>query len=200
MEPMLTARNLRIICDIDNILADTLPHWLSAIARKYGVYAEINDINQYDLTQCYPLDKLSRSSVFEFLQQPGFTTGIPPMPGAVAVINQLIEDGHEVYLVTARTGATHIIETFAWVKNHLPSFDLARLVFMKDKHLIQADILIDDNPETLLKFFQSNPAGQLYSIEYPYNSVLNNVDYIQMFQYGDDAWEAIYKEITRNFQ
>ena len=67
-------KKLRILIDVDGIVANTLPYWLSKIARATetktpegrlpGVIAQVEDIKEWDLSKCPPLDKVDPKLMF----------------------------------------------------------------------------------------------------------------------------------------
>lgn len=194
-------KKLRLLIDIDGIVADTMPYWLNYIAAKTGVKARIEDITQYDLTKCPPLSQLEPHVIFDVLQEPGFTSNVPLMEGAFNVLKNLMNDGHEVYLVTARSGAVHIAETYQWVKTQLPFIDTRKqLVFIYDKHLLKADVIIDDQAATLTNYKAIHQNALTLSIEYPYNAHLQVMSDpisrdVMLVEYGDTAWATLYQQI-----
>lgn len=196
-------RPLRILIDIDGIVADTLPHWLQYIGFNTGVTAKLSDINEYDLTKCAPLNQLQPHQIFGVLQEPGFTTSIPIMTGAREALKVLMDDGHEVYLVTARSGAQHVTETFRWVSTELPFIDIRKqLIFLYNKHLIPADVIIDDQGATLTKYKKTHPNALALGIEYPYNVYLDSSSDIadrdiMLVEYADTAWVTLYQQILQ---
>jgi 5'(3')-deoxyribonucleotidase len=192
-------KKLRILIDIDGIVADTMPHWLQYLGDQTGVYAKMEDITMYDLSRCPPLTEIGPGVVFGVLQDVGFTMGIPMMEGAANVLKNLMDDGHEVYLVTARSGAQHIAETYEWVKATMPFIDTRRqLIFCYEKHLIACDVIIDDQAATLQKYKTTHPKALALGIRYLYNDHLdccsNPVD-VTLVEYGDTAWATLYQQI-----
>jgi 5'(3')-deoxyribonucleotidase len=146
-----------------------MPAWLEEIGRDTGVYAKLEDITEWNLCNCPPLNQLTPDQVFAPLQKPGFLRSIAIMPGAREALNAIIAAGHEVYLVTARSGAVSMAETLEWLKDKLPEFPINHLIFCYNKEIIAADVLIDDRPENLRRFHVAHPEARLITISYPYN-------------------------------
>lgn len=184
---------MRLLIDIDSTIADTLPHWLDGLYQKYGVRAHIEDITRWDLSSCPPLTNLTKAQIFGILQDPGFLSSADPMFGAKEMIAQLQTDGHEIYLVTARDGSVSIGGTLDWLKEHLPFLPPNALIFCKDKHLIGADVIIDDNRETLVAYGDYWPKSKRIAISYPYNTPAP-AD-IELVSYGNRSWAKIYEII-----
>lgn len=187
---------MKILIDLDGIVCDSLPRWLQHIADKTGVVAQMFDITDWELTKCPPLDKVDPKAIFKILETPGFTAGIQPFWGAVQAVEQLVEDGHEVMLVTARHGPVSMPETLEWVQRYLPFLDVrTTVVFCHNKELIPADVIIDDRPETLVRYREAHPRALVLGIEYPYNKHLQGLPGIRLFSRTPNAvltWGAIY--------
>jgi len=204
---------VKILVDIDGIVADTLPYWLDRIHEEaakwfprdvYGLRpAQVGDIDQWGLENCGSLKvihKLAPQIIFGLLNKPGFMAGIPIMPGAAQTLKQLMDDSHEVLLVTARHGPVNMAETLEWVKLHLPFINAEKqLIFCYRKELIPADVLIDDKPETLNRYALAHPSALLMTINYAYNAQALNVNTVPVktvrFQGHpnlNNTWGAIY--------
>jgi len=187
-------RPLRILVDLDGIVCDTMPYWLDHIYDTVGVRAYLHDITQWALDKCPPLDKLNPKLIFSRLQDPGFMLKVPAMVGARLVLENLQNDGHEVYLVTARHGPQSMPETLTWVQQNLPTFQERHLIFCYDKHLIRADVIIDDKAETLFNYKAIHQNALCLGIKYAYNDHLSE-DVAFLVEYGDKAWISLYQYI-----
>lgn len=188
---------MRILCDLDSTSADSLPHWLEAIHRDSGVRAEVEHITKWEMETCPPLDSLHPSQVFKHLETPGFTLGIPPMKDSVEVLQALQQDGHELLFVTARYGPVAMVETLLWVERHYP-FLVAResVVFAAKKHVLEADMLIDDRGSLASKYALLHPQAQVILVGYNYNKGTERLaPNITRIDYGPQTWEKIHAQI-----
>lgn len=189
---------MKILIDMDSILVDTLPTWLKRIEEKTGIKATVNDVKVWMFTQLAPFNNVAPEEILGILNEPGFNEGLPPMPGGIEAVQQLIKDGHEVYLVTARHGPVAMPETLKWVHQHLPTLNERHIIFCYDKHLLSADILIDDRLETLLKYQAVHPYAATMCIGYPYNeefllkSTSGSMNYRVEYKSGSTGmWDAL---------
>lgn len=161
---------MKILIDLDGIVADTLPYWLDRVAATTGIRATPEQITDWNLSKNYPLDILKPSAIFSILNEKGFTLGIPAMQGAFDTIKLLKQDGHEVSLLTARYGDNCMPETIQWLNREMPWFNAEENAwFCYHKNRILGDILIDDKAETLIKYRAEHPKSKLITIDYPYN-------------------------------
>lgn len=186
---------MKIIVDIDSTVAETLPAWLKKISEKTGIPVKPKDITTWNLHECEILSGVDPKVFMSILHTPGFKADLPVISGSKKAIDTLLKDGHEVYFVTARTGDVSMFETIAWVKKHFPRIDVhTNLIFMHNKHLISADVIIDDKPENLEKYHELYPKALKFAIEYPYNKHLGDDFYIYSNSKGS-AWKEIVQTI-----
>lgn len=86
---------------------------------------------------------------------PGFFRNLPPIPGAVDILPELINRGHLVQICTSPMSKTPtcLQEKYDWVVEHLGD-DLARtMIIAKDKTMIKGDVLVDDRPSFVGRYF-----------------------------------------------
>jgi 5'-nucleotidase len=185
---------LTTIIDIDGTLCDTLPTWLDAIGKKTGVYAKLSDIVRWNMHECPPLDTLQPDDIYGFLDEPNFNLNLPVMSGAQDAVRQLMSDGHKLYFVTARFGLYGMPETLQWMERHFPAVNARKqLGFFADKHLIRADVIVDDRADTLETYWRNHPHSTSIGIGYPYNARLIGWPQYCLVPYGPDAWSEIVK-------
>jgi 5'(3')-deoxyribonucleotidase len=191
-------KKLRILVDVDGIVTDSLPHWLEWIFNQTGVKAEPEQITQWVITDNPPLNQLKKEQVLDILNQPEFTISVSPMPGAIENLKKLVDDGHDVYLITARSGDVCIPETYRWLKQHMPWFDAEeRVWFGYAKWMVRGDILIDDKLSTLKKYREEHPLAHLLTIDYPHNRGHDSAIGISRVANDEHAWDRLYATIKR---
>ena len=140
----------RIAIDMDEVLADTLNHYLSHYNREFGENITSADLSRRRLSQVIPPERSSRIRHYGLSE--GFFLGIPLMPGSGEVFNELRER-YEVFIATAAMEfPTSFNEKYAWIKHHFPDFPDSHIVFCGDKGILAADYLIDDSPRQLGRF------------------------------------------------
>lgn len=123
-----------------------------------------------------------------------------PYKGAVRVVNELSEAGHEIRYISTRK-EKHGPNTVAWLTHNMfPVGDVICCGTDKSKHLQDCQYLIDDRPKTILDFIydydwlRNNFGGLLpgtqrlaFGLWFPYNQALTDVDNI----YLAPAWRGI---------
>lgn len=187
-------KKLNIIVDLDGITTNTCPAWLDQIYANTGVRAHPSDITAWDMTECVALASLKPEQIFGVLDEPGFTTSLAPMVGALDNLKKIHDMGHSIYFVTARHGKNSMPETMQWFDIWLPWVNRSKqVVFLHDKWHFKADVLIDDKAETLAKYGEANPTAHLITIAYPYNR--QEIDGVFEVENDVYAWDNIHDYI-----
>jgi 5'-nucleotidase len=109
-----------------------------------------------------------RQPLNELIRRPGFFASLPPMPGALQAIAEMVADGHQVFLCSAPpNSAPHAVaEKTQWVIDHLGSEWTDRLMLTRDKTLARGDVLVDDKPEVVGAL---EPVWEHVHYDRPYN-------------------------------
>ena len=175
---------MRIICDMDEVLADMMTPLLEQYNEKYEADIVIDDIVQWEL----PQDMIE---VFKF---PAFFLNLLPIPGAMDGIAWLVKWGHDVVIATNHSDSDYVAaDKVLWVKEWFGSLSHNMMIGAR-KDLLQGDMIIDDNPEYLI----SSPCPIKICMDRPWNrdfSLYNGkVSYrvyhwgqiLEVFQLGGD--------------
>jgi hypothetical protein len=91
---------VRIGVDIDGVVSDSYPVWLQALNRHYGKNIAVIDDYEMHLAFDVPPEDMNDffvGNVERLLMMPD------PIPGAKEGIETLLQEGHEVIYITART-------------------------------------------------------------------------------------------------
>ena len=165
---------MRVLIDLDSIIVDLMPTWLGLYNAEYDDDLAISDIHSWD-THLFTKVECD-TKVYEYLRRPGLFRNLPPIPGAIEGVRALVEQGHEIYVVTAAPDGS-ATEKIEWVKEHLPFLGHKRVVICYHKQVVDGDVLIDDGPHNLTNWRAAHPNGRTVSIKYPYNRD-TKVDYV----------------------
>lgn len=140
---------MRILIDVDGVLADCLSPVLLECERRTGRRPQLTS---WDL----PPDVMA---VFrEMASRPGYALGLEEYPGAWDAIDRL-DDRHEVVFVTSPYGPcpTWAHERELWLHSRWPGI---HVVHTAAKRLIRGDILIDDSPANCSSWAAEHPQGR----------------------------------------
>lgn len=177
-------RKLQILCDIDDVLNNLTVWWTLWLDANYHLDVKHEDITEWDMTKFYP--SLTREQIYEPLKLEEFWSQLNPPWLAGKMIKQLLDDGHEIYLVSA----THPYNTkfkYDYLQKFFSCIPSHNIIFTSQKQMIKGDVLIDDAPHHLI--------GGDYEkilVSAPYN---RNFDTEGNGMYRADNWEEIYSII-----
>ena len=93
---------MKIGIDIDDVLADSLPHYTQAFNQRFGLQIDLADA-AWRIFDRFP--RVSRQEAHDFfsgLIEAGFFSSRPLMPGAKEAVESLAEDGHRLFIITGR--------------------------------------------------------------------------------------------------
>lgn len=133
-----------------------------------GLKIEKEDLIEYDiLINFFPereqseRDKI-RQMIFE---KKNFWLDLPLYDDADVIIKELYKK-YNTYIITSPwTSAKNCyIEKIEWITKHLPFFELEKVIFTRDKWLVNCDYIIDDAP-----FYLEREDCETIAIDYAYN-------------------------------
>lgn len=132
--------------DLDNCLYDLSKTLVMAYNFMYDDKVT-NYYSDYWFSQC---KKADQDYFQDMLNSQGFFLNLIPMREEINLVNKLYHQGHKIIFVTrpCETNPYCRIEKLQALENHFSDieFDVA---FTKDKYLIKADFIIDDDPQHL---------------------------------------------------
>ena len=154
-----------ILIDLDGVVVDIESGLLALWQQRYNeqLYTP-RSREKFPLAHGCSADVAEK--VHAMLREPGFFKNLPPMPGAVAALEQLRKK-HDCYIVTSPGTTMQYAPTdkFAWVERYLGEYYLRHLIITPAKYMVQGDILIDDKP-LLYKEDQASWEHVLYDWKY----------------------------------
>ena len=77
----------------------------------------------------------------------GFYTSLQPLPGAIEAYKWLVEQGHDVRILTAPSFKNPLCytEKRVWIETHLGMDAVEKAVFSCDKTILIGDVMVDDH-------------------------------------------------------
>ena len=156
-------KKLTILVDLDEVLNNLLEAWVKYLNDRYGMNADMHDKCTWSLKGLYP--SLTEEQIDEPLYESGFWKTLDTKPYSVEYLQKMIDDGHDVFVVTA----THVYQTLPdkidWLLLNYPCLTWANIISINKKQLMTGDVLIDDAVHNL-------EGGSYYKILYdcPHNS------------------------------
>lgn len=158
----------RLLIDMDCILVDMMPYWLSEYSRRSGENIRMRDMDTYWLRSIVSHPDI----IDEILHEEGFFLDKPLMPGAGEYFERLVaeKDFDVVVLTQPPRRADHSVrEKRIWMQDRFPEFEHVNMMFGHRKELVRGDLLFDDCPDHLINWKKVNPRKITATITYPYN-------------------------------
>lgn len=136
-----------VLVDMDDTIEQLLPAWLDWLNDRYGVLVTPDDIHSWNMDEAYPM--LTKEQVYEPLFHDEFWDNVKPMDGAAEYLERIINDGHEVYIVTASNPHTLKAKMDKVLFRYFPFIHWDHVIVTSKKQLIYGDVRIDDGPHNL---------------------------------------------------
>lgn len=181
-----------IVCDVDNCLNDLMKVALDMCNEElynagYNTSYALNDITAYNMDNCLPPEVaqiiksiFNGSSVWDFVK---------PISGAQNSLEKLINKGHQIYLATDNCPNTYG-DKVAWIQRFFPFIDASKIICIKDKWMLRADVMIEDCLQALL----AKPYYHRIVMDYPWNRSVHDYAYdIHRCSNWDEIVDAIDK-------
>ena len=160
-----------VVCvDIDNVICNLQEVVIDLFNKRYGAHYTLEDFTEYDVMNILPTqDAIIMRNMYG---ESDLYDNVKPIPGAQEALEKLINLGHQVYLVTDAIPKTYS-EKVAFIKRFFPCIDDTHIVCMKHKWMFKADIMIEDNLQTLL----AKPYYYRICFDQPWNRQINDWTY-----------------------
>ena len=158
-----------IAVDVDNVICNLQEVVVNLFNKRYGSHYTLNDFTEYDVMSTLPTqDGIVMRDMYG---EPGLYDKVKPIPGSQEFLQKLINNGHQIYLVTDAIPETYG-EKIEFIHRYFPFIDDAHIVCMKHKHMFRCDIMIEDNLANLL----AKPYYHRICFNYPWNE--SKKDYV----------------------
>lgn len=181
----MSSRKLTILVDVDDTIENLLDAWCEWLNREYNTSFMADKVTEWDLTQKFA--PLTHEQIISPLSLPEFWDTVMPKPGAQAALIKMMDDGHEVYLVTASHYDTykpkieHMINRCFWF------IDYDHIICTSNKKLIKGDLIIDDGAHNL-----GTTPGILFDAPHNRGVDAEDVNAIRLY-----TWEQIYDYVCQ---
>ena len=117
----------RIAIDMDEVMADTMAHFLKKYNNSFGVGLKTEHFQGRHVFEV--IDEAHKPEARDYFQQEAFFATIPVMPGSVDVIKALT-GSYEVFITTAAMDVPcSFTPKFDWLQRHFPFIPTSNIVF-----------------------------------------------------------------------
>lgn len=153
-------------CDVDDCVANLSDVWIARYNKDWHDNLKINQITNWDVSR-FVKPELGKN-VFKYFEMPDLYDEIIPVKGAKEGVAELRKMGHRIVFVTSMTEGC-AGRKYKWLKQYGFIDRIDDYVEMRDKSLLYADCLIDDNWSNISGF---KFCGILY--DRPWNKNINS--------------------------
>lgn len=160
---------LRIAIDFDGVLFDHVPYLLRGFRDAHGIDLEEEGLRYWDFFQYRAVREKNLTwqcvkNVLRAIDTDIAIHALPPRDGhARHVMGRWMEEGHEVYVVTARSEESRETTEMFLERHRIPHLGLVMNAARKTGY----DILVDDAPHNVL--MAAADGGRALLMDHPYN-------------------------------
>lgn len=141
-----------IALDYDNVLAPCTG-LACDIANEEGYQIQFENVSEYAFTNFHP--EIAKK-MLELVTSEKMFQRQHPWPGAVEMVNTLLDAGHTVLIASAIPAEKMGIRANQ-ILRYFPRIAPQNIILGGRKDLLSVDILLDDSPANLLKSFAKYP-------------------------------------------
>lgn len=174
---------MKFYVDFDDCLCETARAFTMLASKFFGKDVPYENIRTFNLQKAFDLNDDEYEHLMIEGHQPEILLSYEETPGASQVLNELIDQGHEVFIITGRPLSTREA-SFKWLDEHglsrVKMFFLdkyGRDYFIKnsafnlgldDYYQMHFDVAIEDSPRAF-KFFDHLPDLKVMVFDRPWN-------------------------------
>lgn len=137
-----------ILVDMDDTIENLGLAWVEYLNRKYDKNVDWFSKREWDMQVYYP--DLTVEQIYGALNDEELWDNVTVKENAPYYLQKLIDEGNEVYIVTASWYTTIKTKFERCLSKFFPFIKWDQVIVVSNKHLIKGDILVDDNPEHLV--------------------------------------------------
>lgn len=133
--------------DLDCVLNNLTEVWTQELNKKYHLHVKYEDIKEWDMSKAFKT--LTKKQIYKPLIKRKIWKHIRPTDGSQECLKLLKESGCKVYIITA-THYKNVKWKVNWLKKYFPFMSWDDVIIVKDKSLINVDVLVDDYEANLI--------------------------------------------------
>ena len=172
---------MTVLVDMDDTMEQLLEALVSRANERFGRNASVEEVTDWSIVCAFP--GIQKKQVLDLMFEPDFWEDVKPVPGAAEALKHFMDEGHEVYVVTA-TEFEHVYEKMKKVLfRYFPFITPRQVIITGRKQMIRGDVLIDDGIHNLeggeyRKILFTRPYNREYDAEANGMIRVNNWDEI----------------------
>ena len=174
---------MNIYVDFDDCLCETARYFSKLIVDLFGLDIPYEKIRYFNLQKSFSLSDEDYEKMMIIAHKPESLLSFEETPGAVQTLNEWIDQGHDVKIITGRASAAYDASR-TWLNEHgLERVNLyclnkyGRDTFLKgstfsleleDYYKMHFDYTVEDSPDAF-KFFNHMPNLKVMVFDRPWN-------------------------------
>lgn len=140
-------KKLTILIDMDDTIENFCQTLIDILNEKHGLHITIDNVTEWDLSKAFPT--LTKHQIFAPTYTKEFWERVKPLPGAIENVKQLIDDGHDIVIVTASAPESVPLKLNHFLFRHFPFIKRTNVIVCSRKQMVRGDVMIDDAPHNL---------------------------------------------------
>lgn len=138
-------KNWSVVVDVDEVLNNLMTETIDKIGDKT---LSLETFIKYEVEKCVTPDVYDKME--KLWADKSFWDNLAPVGGAVEAMRKLIQNGIEVFIMTACT--PDIVEGRSkWFAKYFPFIKQENIIYGYPKWLVSCDFMLEDRLETLLR-------------------------------------------------
>jgi 5'(3')-deoxyribonucleotidase len=138
---------MTILVDMDDTIEQLLKALVNRANERFHRSVSVEDVTDWSIVCAFP--GIEKKQIQDFMREPDFWKDVEPVPGAAEALKHFMDEGHQVYIVTA-TESEHVNEKMKGVLyKYFPFISWDHVIVTSRKQMIRGDILIDDGIHNL---------------------------------------------------
>lgn len=159
---------MTILVDMDDTMTDLCGAWCAWLNKKHATQVQPEDIKEWDMAVAFP--HLTEDALYEPFRHKSVWRTVKPKPGARTYLKRLVDDGHEVYIVTATDYRSIKWKFDCLIRRYFPFVPWSNLIVASKKQMVRGDVLLDDGVHNLMggayrKLLMDAPHNRAYDAE-----------------------------------
>lgn len=159
---------ITLLVDMDDTIEDLLPAWVGWLNAANRLHVDAESITDWNIAKFFPT--LNEEDIYSPLVTEKFWQTVKPKLGAATYLKKLVADGFNLYICTCSSYLTIRTKLDCILGRYFPFIPYDRVITIRDKQLLNGDILVDDGIHNLIggnyvKLLMTAPHNKLYDAE-----------------------------------
>lgn len=138
---------MTILVDMDDTMEQLLAALVKRANERFHRNATVDEVTDWNIVCAFP--GIDKRQILDFMREADFWEDVKPVPGAAEALKHFMEEGHQVFVVTA-TEYEHVKEKMQGVLfRYFPFISWDQVIITSRKQMIRGDVLIDDGIHNL---------------------------------------------------